>query len=192
MQIRQSGNPWGKMELHGSLKTSTMAVGVDIIDMRRIARLVSHFGLHFLKYVYGPNEIKSCAFDVHYLAQVFAIKEAVAKALGIGFAFLAESGVLPTDIEIAPSFSGVYTVRLHQFAQQCAADLELSQWAVEALCVNDYAMAFAIAAPADVPIATLDYSVASVCRQAADILLCADHCKGVFLHDETRFSTTLG
>ena len=60
-----------------------MKIGIDIVEVRRIARLVKDS--HFLARVYSSREIKYCRskknFAQHFAVR-FATKEAVWKALG--------------------------------------------------------------------------------------------------------------
>jgi holo-[acyl-carrier protein] synthase len=131
-----------------------LSVGVDIVEARRIERHVRRFGDHFLKHAYCLAEIKSYATDIDRLAAAFAAKEAVAKALGVGFAYLASFGVLPVDIEIALSESlivGTCQVALHGTARQRASDLHLAQWALGVIRLDSYAIALVTATSADVP-----------------------------------------
>jgi len=60
-----------------------MRIGVDIIDVRRIAKLIKN--KRFLKRVYTTEEIRYCMPKVNraqHFAVRFATKEAVWKALG--------------------------------------------------------------------------------------------------------------
>jgi holo-[acyl-carrier protein] synthase len=65
-----------------------IGIGSDIVDMRRIGRLLERHGERFLRRVYAPRERQAAmalADPVPYLARRFAAKEAMAKALGTGF-----------------------------------------------------------------------------------------------------------
>jgi holo-[acyl-carrier protein] synthase len=60
-------------------------IGIDIIEVERIARAVDRWGEHFLNHVYCPEEIayaQSYQFPAPHLAGRFAAKEAVIKAVG--------------------------------------------------------------------------------------------------------------
>src|SRR3972149_5374450 len=60
------------------------AVGIDIIEIERVAAALGRFGERFLRRVYTREEAAFCRGRVHELAARFAAKEAVMKALGTG------------------------------------------------------------------------------------------------------------
>jgi len=75
--------------------------GIDIIEKKRIKRLISLYGKIFLNKILSDNEI----LNFNYIARekrneklsgIFAAKEAVSKALGFGF----RNGVTYKNIEI--------------------------------------------------------------------------------------------
>ena len=75
--------------------------GIDIIEKKRIKRLFSLYGKIFLNKILSDNEI----LNFNYIARekrneklsgIFAAKEAVSKALGVGF----RNGVTYKNIEI--------------------------------------------------------------------------------------------
>ncbi len=63
-------------------------IGIDIIDVRRVERLLERWGTGFLKKVFLPEEIDYCGKKKypaqHYAARI-AVKEAVLKAFGEGW-----------------------------------------------------------------------------------------------------------
>lgn len=61
------------------------AIGVDIVEIRRLARVSKKWGGAFLKKVYTKRELayaRSRRFPEQHLAARFAAKEAIFKALG--------------------------------------------------------------------------------------------------------------
>ena len=60
------------------------AHGIDIIEIHRVADVLSRHGDRFLSRVYTADEIAHCRGRVPELAVRFAAKEAVMKALGTG------------------------------------------------------------------------------------------------------------
>jgi holo-[acyl-carrier protein] synthase len=74
------------------------AVGIDIIELDRVADVISRHGDRFLNRVYTPDEIAHCRGRISELAARFAAKEAVMKALGTGI-----RGVGWRDIEVLPN-----------------------------------------------------------------------------------------
>ncbi len=65
-----------------------MEIGVDIVDLERIAMLYNRYGLKFLQRFLTEEEITICLDKPQVIASIagrFAAKEAVVKALGTGF-----------------------------------------------------------------------------------------------------------
>lgn len=61
-----------------------IGVGIDIVDIERIASLLEKFQEHFLKKIYTEQEIQFCFSGKNVassLAKMFALKEAMIKAL---------------------------------------------------------------------------------------------------------------
>lgn len=61
-----------------------LGIGSDIVDIRRIEKLVARFGERFLNRVFTSSERAYCNDRPASLAKRFAAKEAMAKALGCG------------------------------------------------------------------------------------------------------------
>lgn len=64
-----------------------MGIGIDLVEVKKIATMVKESGDIFLNSVFTPREISYCLKKKNfskYLAARFAIKEATLKALGIG------------------------------------------------------------------------------------------------------------
>jgi holo-[acyl-carrier protein] synthase len=84
------------------------AVGIDIIEIDRVADVLARHGDRFLQRVYTDDEIRHCRGRVSELAARFAAKEAVMKALGTGV-----RGVGWRDIEVLPNRRGKPLVFLY-------------------------------------------------------------------------------
>jgi holo-[acyl-carrier protein] synthase len=84
------------------------AVGIDIIEIDRVADVIERHGDRFLNRIYTPDEIAHCRGRVSELAARFAAKEAVMKALGTGV-----RGVSWKDIEVLPNRRGKPLVFLY-------------------------------------------------------------------------------
>ena len=99
-----------------------VGIGLDLVEVPRIRALLDKNGDRFRKRVFTEAEIRycdSCAeASIHYAAR-FAAKEAVAKALGTGFA----EGVTWTDIEVVRGSGGAPSVQLHGGAVKVAETL---------------------------------------------------------------------
>ncbi|HHV61762.1 MAG TPA: holo-ACP synthase [Firmicutes bacterium] len=120
-------------------------IGVDMIEIRRIAELMLRKGDRLSKSVFTPRELE-CTKGGRYegLAARFAAKEAVAKALGTGI-----KGFGWNDIEITESPSGAPAVVLHRGAMDVARRLGVGQVFVSLSHCGSYAIAFAIAVGGD-------------------------------------------
>lgn len=113
-------NPPGASAAAARRPALAVGMGIDLTEVDRIQSLLVKNGDRFKQRVFTAGEIAycdSCAeSSMHYAAR-FAAKEAVAKALGTGFA----EGVTWADIEVLRSGTGVPTVKLHGGAAKVAA-----------------------------------------------------------------------
>ncbi len=117
-----------------------LAVGIDIVELDRIAVAVARWGDRFLRRVYTPAELAYCGRRIASLAARWAAKEAVSKALGCGWL---EVGWAEIEVERSPT--GQPRVRLHGRAQAHAQRLGLTKWSLSLSHSRDYAVAMAIA-----------------------------------------------
>ena len=107
-------------------------IGIDIIDIRRIKRVINKYGNRFKRKCFHENEIKTCEkrFNTEEsFAKRYAAKEACAKALGTGLA----RGVFWKDIEVKNNKYGKPFIILHNNAKNflkenfnCNCKIELS------------------------------------------------------------------
>ncbi len=111
-------------------------IGVDIIEIPRIAKAVGRWGERFLRRIYTEKELRVCRNRISSLAARFAAKEAVMKALGTG-----RRGVGWHEVEILSDSSGKPVVYLHGRAQNRAKRLKLKGLAVSLSHSRDYAIA---------------------------------------------------
>lgn len=80
-------------------------IGTDIIEIKRIKKSIERHGKHFLNKVFTLKEQKYChryKDPTPHFAARFAAKEAVVKALGVGF----RNGITWLDIEIINNSNG--------------------------------------------------------------------------------------
>ena len=92
-------------------------IGTDVCDIRRIAATLGRRGERFAEKVLGPHEIevfrarraKLETRGVAYLATRFAVKEAFAKAIGLGL----RTPMTWRDCEVVKAASGQPQIRLH-------------------------------------------------------------------------------
>ncbi len=111
-----------------------IGLGSDIVDVRRIARVIEKYGDRFLNRIYTPAERAKAerrATRVETYAKRFAAKEACAKALGTGF----RRGVFWRDLGVVNLPGGRPTMKLTGGALQrlqaitppgCAAAIDVT------------------------------------------------------------------
>ena len=92
-----------------------VGIGNDLIDIRRIGRVLEKYNKRFLNRIYTEEELrkaesrkKSNKLYISTLAKRFAAKEATAKALGTGF----RNGVFWRDIGVLNLSSGKPTIKM--------------------------------------------------------------------------------
>ena len=89
-----------------------LGIGIDIIEVTRVAASVERFGERFLKRILLPDEIGYCELHKQpapFIAARFAAKEAISKAFGTGIG--AQLGW--HDMEVKRKESGEPFVVLH-------------------------------------------------------------------------------
>jgi holo-[acyl-carrier protein] synthase len=119
-----------------------VGVGVDVVEVERVERALRRWGEAFLARVYTPSERKRAGgrAGVARLAARFAAKEAVMKALGVGWGRLRFS-----DIEIVSDGNGRPVARLHGGAAQVARAAGVDEVYLSLSHARGYAAAVAVA-----------------------------------------------
>ena len=123
----------------------SLSVGVDLVELERIARVVGRYGDRFLTRIYTPEELLHCRGRLPELAARFAAKEAISKALGVGLNHISAHGIGWQDVEVLPDALGKPMVRLSGRAQALAREQGLHQWSISLSHSRDYAVAFVVA-----------------------------------------------
>ena len=113
-----------------------VSVGVDLIEIDRIAATLERFGQRFLERVYTADEIAYCRGRAPQLAARFAAKEAVMKALGTG-----TRGIGWREVEVTRKRSGQPEIALHGRAVERARRLGIDHLAVSLSHSRSYAIA---------------------------------------------------
>ena len=116
-----------------------LRIGLDLIDITRVARARDRFGERFYARFFTPQEAALCAGDVLRLAARIAAKEAAAKALGCGI-----GDVRWIDIEVTHDARQRPLLNLHGKAAEIAAELGLSEWEVSLTHEADKAAAVVV------------------------------------------------
>ena len=92
-----------------------IGIGIDIIDIRRIEKIIIKYGDRFIKKCFLQSEIQRSENrrnDIQSYAKRYVAKEACAKALGTGLA----RGVYWKDIEVSNNNLGKPILTLHNKA----------------------------------------------------------------------------
>lgn len=118
----------------------SLAVGADLVEIRRVAALIERYGVRFTGRVFTEREVDACAGRVESLAARWAAKEAVAKALGTGV-----GQVVFRDIEVISEEGGRPQLVLHGRALTLAAEQGLTSWALSLSHDGGLALAFVVA-----------------------------------------------
>lgn len=114
--------------------------GIDLIEIHRIKRAMDRHGDRFLKRFFTEQEIVFCDGRARSLAGRFAVKEAVAKALGTGI-----GDFNWTDIEVVCDGRGRPELVLHNQALEQAARLGLVEWSISISHSETHAIGLAFA-----------------------------------------------
>lgn len=118
---------------------TVLANGVDIVEVARIARAKARHGARFETRFFTEQELAYCNGRVERLAGRFAVKEAVAKALGTGI-----GDVGWTEIEVICDSRGRPELALHGRARALAAERGLEMWSISLSHTEEYAVGFAV------------------------------------------------
>ena len=118
-------------------------IGTDIVQVARIQKMISRFGIAFAQRILAPKEYAQyevlashrCA---PYLAKRFAGKEAVAKALGTGIA----QGIQFKEIAIINTSLGQPCVVYQGQAAQHILRHHITQTLISLADEKDFAVAF--------------------------------------------------
>lgn len=100
--------------------SAPFVVGVDVVEISRIALTIRRHGDRFLERIYTSRELDYCRGRTASLATRFAAKEAMAKALGTGI-----GAIRWLDVEILCDENGKPWILLHGPARRRAAELGL-------------------------------------------------------------------
>ena len=115
------------------------SIGVDIVEIERVASAIKRGGERFLSRVYTETELKTCQDSPSSLASRFAAKEAVMKVLGTG-----GIGIAWREIEILTDDDGRPSVKLYGRALNKAAELNLKEISISLSDSKQHAVAVAI------------------------------------------------
>ncbi len=117
----------------------TLRTGVDLVEIDRLSGLSPEIHQRFLERVFTARELLEAGESDASLAGRFAVKEAVAKALGTGIGVL---GWQQIEVERGPQ--GEPVLHLHGKAQLQADQLGLTLWAISISHTRTHAVAMAV------------------------------------------------
>lgn len=117
-----------------------LRVGIDLIEVARVQRSLERFGDRFLARIFTAQERVYCDGRAASLAGRFAIKEAVAKALGTGI-----GAVRWQEIEVVNDAQGRPFLYLHGAARKMADDQGLQHWDISLSHSGSHAIGLAVA-----------------------------------------------
>jgi holo-[acyl-carrier protein] synthase len=117
-----------------------LCTGIDIIEVDRIDRAILRHGDRFFDRFYTPQELIDSGGRTPALAARFAVKEAVAKALGTGI-----GKVSWKDIEVRLEPNRKPELVLHGEAKSTAEDMGIDTWSISISHTHFHAVAIAVA-----------------------------------------------
>ncbi len=120
---------------------TTHAVGIDMIEIERVAHVLARHPERFLRRCFTPAEVAFCRGRVPELAARFAAKEAVMKALGTG-----ARSVAWRDIEVLPDRRGKPLVYLYGGARDRADHIGLHAIDISLSHLDSFAIASVVCA----------------------------------------------
>ena len=101
-------------------------IGVDLVDIRRIEKVIERWGDRFVKRVFTETEAQAClkrAYPPSPFALRFAAKEAFSKALGLGM----RRGLRWRDIEVFHSPLGRPGLKLQGTSSDICREYRISR-----------------------------------------------------------------
>jgi holo-[acyl-carrier protein] synthase len=117
-----------------------LATGIDIIEVDRIDRAILRHGQRFFDRFFTSQELIDASGRTPALAARFAVKEAVAKALGTGIGKIGWK-----DIEVQLNHDGKPELLLHGEARLKADEMGIETWSISISHTRFHAVAIAIA-----------------------------------------------
>jgi holo-[acyl-carrier protein] synthase len=127
-----------------NIETMMLGHGIDIEDVASMDALLKHAGQHFIQRCFVQSElteINQGSRPTHYIAGAYAIKEAILKALGTGFA----DGVAYCQIQLHGVRTASPSVSLSGRALEVADAIGIVRWWVSVSVGTSLVVASAIA-----------------------------------------------
>ncbi len=118
----------------------SLRTGIDLVEINRLVSIDRRIFHRFCQRVFTPSELAEAGGNLPSLAGYFAVKEAVAKALGCGL-----SSIHWQDIETRKGPVGEPILILNGEALRIATSLGLTTWSISISHTRDQAVAVAVA-----------------------------------------------
>lgn len=134
----EEGRKDGEKVKGGELENMVIGVGTDLVEIQRMKRACERDS--FMAYTFTEQERRQARESISSLAGDFAVKEAVAKALGTG-----SRGFGPKAIEALRDELGKPYVKLYDGAAKRARELGIREIQVSISNTREHALAFAVA-----------------------------------------------
>ena len=118
-------------------------VGTDIVQVARLQRSLDRFGDRFAERILTADEMtgfRQYAKPANFLAKRFAVKEAAAKAMGLGF----QNGLQLRQISVGHDELGKPMLQFSGFASEFVQRQAISATHVSISDELEYAVAFVI------------------------------------------------
>lgn len=99
-----------------------VGIGIDIVEVSRMAGIIGRWGNRFVNRVFSPGEIaycEGCAQPAMHYAARFAAKESLLKSLGLGLG----RGLLLAEIAVATDERGKPELKLTGKGAEILSDL---------------------------------------------------------------------
>ncbi len=118
----------------------TIHNGIDLVDITRLENLKPEIRTRFIKRVFTPGEREEAGENLSRLMGKFAVKEAVAKALGCGIGVIGWQ-----SIEVLTQENGAPFITLRDKAKAYEQAEGITNWSISITHEGKYAAATAIA-----------------------------------------------
>lgn len=122
---------------------STVGIGVDMVDKRRIASLHERYGLKFVRRILSESEYRDyeqVKDKVSFLAKRFSAKEAMSKVLGTGVG----QGIRFSELSVEHDAKGKPLAVLSGRAQQIMKELQIDSILLSTSDEKEQAISFAV------------------------------------------------
>jgi holo-[acyl-carrier protein] synthase len=116
-----------------------LRTGIDLVEIERLEQLDEAIRARFLQRVFTERELSEVGGSYASLAGRFAVKEAVAKALGCGI-----SAIGWQSIEVQRGPQGEPVLVLNGKAHELAQSLGITQWSISISHTKTHAAAVAV------------------------------------------------